>query len=681
MADILTNLSITKRQNRLEEENALQQYKTYVDGKKKQELLYQQAENNFYNELYKKADNLLSADKENIKKRSLMMQREIKNRIKEYGSRKDFFENGGLSLINKYKNDILGSEEFSLFKENKENMVKILALQADPRYADKLNEVDKRNLEKYNATGKGKITYTGMLPSLKAPDAMAYDADKNISDIDYMQYGDNYTKLQAMMEMNGWHKNPKLSDFENTLIYFRTLNISAKGKDRTKLREQEATKRAYARAKALYNKNKNKNTSSKTYVSSKMNYSLSKLNNHNFTAKKLQELADKNGGDLTKGIQQLTGDKDFRGYSMDNNLIADIGGYDEDSNYNPFTAIANNYNQLSKFVFGKNRAKLGGSRKIQGINKQAQLDAMQLGWVYSEGNKIKINPVLENDMYLSNGVKLGEGVSIDEDEYDGEYTVTGLYNAFEFGVTEGKRKEGKASQHQLYMEFFDDKNNPLKENNKRFADGLGNSTAKSVYVLGLKDDKGNVFYKKIPYESKIVRSAIMSATPELNVSEVDKQDTKEVQLTRYANQLTDVQKQQMQNNIEYAEQTAFNNPIFANHLKEYDKPGTDSWINKADLAKSATLALLELTTQGKTGEEKNTALNSLINNNAFKGLIDNSMSVQEVQDFNGTDEEFIEAVFKKAHDIEKENNTYDKEKAIQDEIIKEKWLQILSLMK
>lgn len=143
-----------------------------MDIAKKQQanMMAQELEAQQYAEIAKSAENMLAPDRVKIQQKSLELQKVIRSKLEEYGSREAFFKNGGVALIEKYKTGVLTSPETLGYFDNKKNMEQLLKIQADGK-GHLIADADKQRLENYNAgIGDGRITYSGMKSDVVIPE-------------------------------------------------------------------------------------------------------------------------------------------------------------------------------------------------------------------------------------------------------------------------------------------------------------------------------------------------------------------------------------------------------------------------------------------------------------------------------------------------------------------------------
>lgn len=229
---------------------SLQAVEQTVQKQKAESIVMQQMEAQQYEEIQKQASELLERDRANIQLKSLSLQKNIRAKIEEYGSRKAFFAAGGTALLSQYKSDLLTSDEFMLYKDNKNNMATILKIKESGKT---LNKVDEQNLINYNLGLSNKITYTGIKNTEIEIPSNEYDYGTVIPPQVILHKGSNYMKIYSNFLLDHPdQKNLKGDDLEIALQEYTLREHGAnRGLDHTndKLRLSQrdaAAKRANA---------------------------------------------------------------------------------------------------------------------------------------------------------------------------------------------------------------------------------------------------------------------------------------------------------------------------------------------------------------------------------------------------------------------------------------------------
>lgn len=220
-------------------------------------LMSQELEAKQYEEIANKATEMLEPDRIKIKAKSLEFQKTIRSKIEEYGSRKAFFENGGVALLSKYKSDILTSPATLSYTDNKKNMEQLMKIMADGK-GHLIADIDKQKLDDYNAgVGDGKISYSGMKSEVTIPEK-------------YYNYGEDVPaevilKSNYLQIYNNWLlDNPNMNalkgkDLNDELLSYTYKNHYGQGTNMLKyqsdLSEQQLAKQQRAVATAGTGKN------------------------------------------------------------------------------------------------------------------------------------------------------------------------------------------------------------------------------------------------------------------------------------------------------------------------------------------------------------------------------------------------------------------------------------------
>lgn len=199
-----------------------------------QSMLAQEMESKQYEEIAAKSAELLEPDRDKIRVRSLELQKNIRSKIEEYGSRKAFFSNGGVALLSKYKSDLLSSNETMSYVDNKKNMESLMKLKESGK-GHLISSIDLQKLNDYQqGTGDGKISYSGIKSEVEIPEKY-FDYQQDIPAGNILHYKDNYMGIYG----NWAIENPNLvglqgEDLEAQLLEYTYKNHSGMGTNETK---------------------------------------------------------------------------------------------------------------------------------------------------------------------------------------------------------------------------------------------------------------------------------------------------------------------------------------------------------------------------------------------------------------------------------------------------------------
>lgn len=237
MAKPVDRVSADEREFRMM--NELQAQKEKED---QQSLAAQELESKQYAEISEKASQLLEPDRNKIRSASLELQKKIRSKIEEYGSRKAFFAAGGASLLAQYKNDLLTSEETTSYFDNKKNMEALIRLKESGK-GHLISSIDLQNMQAYEQGIGTKITYSGMKSEIPIPEEY-FDYGVNIPAENILHYKDNYMAIYG----NWLIENPDKTeltgkDLEEQLLAYTMRNHSGRGLNEFN-RKAEAAARA-----------------------------------------------------------------------------------------------------------------------------------------------------------------------------------------------------------------------------------------------------------------------------------------------------------------------------------------------------------------------------------------------------------------------------------------------------
>ena len=222
--------------------DSMNQYKAELEKDAQDSLAAQELEAKQYAEISEKASQLLEPDRDKIRAKSIELQKMIRSKIEEYGSRKAFFAAGGAALLAKYKNDLLSSKETTSFFDNKKNMESLIKLKEAGK-GHLISSIDLQSMNNY-LEGKGdKITYSGMKSEIEIPENY-FDYGVDIPAQNILHYKDNYMGIYG----NWLIENPdkaylKGPDLEEQLLSYTMRNHSGKGLNEFN-RKAEAAARA-----------------------------------------------------------------------------------------------------------------------------------------------------------------------------------------------------------------------------------------------------------------------------------------------------------------------------------------------------------------------------------------------------------------------------------------------------
>ena len=221
--------------------DAMNQYKADVEKDAQASLAAQELEAKQYAEISEKASQLLEPDRDKIRSKSIELQKMIRSKIEEYGSRKAFFTAGGAALLAKYKNDLLSSKETTSFFDNKKNMESLIKLKEAGK-GHLISSIDLQSMNNYLEGSGDKITYGGMKSEVEIPENY-FDYGVDIPAQNILHYKDNYMGIYG----NWLIENPDKADLkgdllEEQLLSYTMRNHSGKGLNEFNRRAEAAAR-------------------------------------------------------------------------------------------------------------------------------------------------------------------------------------------------------------------------------------------------------------------------------------------------------------------------------------------------------------------------------------------------------------------------------------------------------
>lgn len=169
-----------------------------VEMKKGQEQDEQKAaliEQQYYEQIRKEADSMLTGDRKKINERSKSIQGQIRKQIKAFGgSRSKFMANGGLAMLGDYTRGVLESPEVARYKTNKTNLEQILDIKKKGM-GHLLSARDERALKEYNEHGTGDISYSGLKNEIDMPPSDSFLFGTYATPAQMLMHDENYIKI------------------------------------------------------------------------------------------------------------------------------------------------------------------------------------------------------------------------------------------------------------------------------------------------------------------------------------------------------------------------------------------------------------------------------------------------------------------------------------------------------
>lgn len=228
----LTGLTadIHKRDSAARDLNTLNSLLMLKKQKEQEEQQAQIAYQEIVGKVQEQTNMLLENDRYAINQKALKLQSDLKEKIKALGgSKRAFMQNGGMNDILQYKNDILNSEEFSRFKNNRINLERLLMVK-ERGMGHLINIKDEQSLQNYYANNGGEITYTGILNEIDV-DENAYAFGHDITPEEVLAVESNRMKIISNFESDTGEKYiPRYKD-EALKDYIKFKGYGGRGKN------------------------------------------------------------------------------------------------------------------------------------------------------------------------------------------------------------------------------------------------------------------------------------------------------------------------------------------------------------------------------------------------------------------------------------------------------------------
>ena len=596
-----------------------------VEFKKQQEAEEQQAEiayNETLAKVQEQANALLENDRLAITQKSLALQDEMKVKIKALGgTKKAFLKAGGISDLANYKKNIVDSQEFQIFKDNKINMERILMVK-EKGMGHLLNEQDLKSLQAYNTNGSGKIQYTGLLNEIKV-DVQAYELGHEITPEEVLANNQNRMSIIANYEADTQKTyNPRDRNSEHLLKeYIKLKGYGGVGRslammqERLRLKAIEASKKAQAH---------------KVTISKGLNTILKGDKFHLHSAK-FENIDPGNVGGLHLGLKK------------DDTIWESAGGKGS-------VAWSNIFNPNKHLYKLKGGATFGEAGVVTQFVKDYTKGEM------NENGEFSINPQNVLNTYDAKGVKLSNN-----DANGSDSSWEGGYVPQSFSI--GYKGIAKDNEEILLMDPVNKKGEFDNERAKELYGDKSELEANKVLLVRMKGNNSRRdFYMEVPMDNLLAKSSMMNAMSKMNeLSNASQEEIEIAQIiqgydptdpnaTEKANSdktLATINKQVDKLTVnavkQLEESEILNSETFDLLTSKYN---TDE-INRSDLIKSFLLASANV--NGKGDEES-------IKKIYDSKLIENAIEVWGLNDLMYNEHVSDQDIIKQAYDQEIEQN-------------------------
>lgn len=447
-------------------------------------LKMQEIEAAEYEKISEMSSSLLERDRNKINDKALGLQNEIRNKIREYGSKKDFYANGGLALLKGYKSDLMNSQEVSAYKENKVNLENIYKIQLAGK-GHTIAPRDIKAMQDYqNGTGD-RVTYSGMMSELDYPEEL-YNFGEDISLENILRSKDNYAKVAA----NYFIENPDMKGLPKAeldvqlLGFMKKMGYAAKGTDKDKMKYQaEMAKKMLdletekVKAAATYDEE----AGQVSYLSELRGFKSQIINKEDGTPLMATDIVGKDY------MSKLKAD----GNKMPNFIFGDN-----------LTSNGNSYKEVSKGISNLYNADYFKLASSNNLLKYSTEGISKLVGVQGEDGSYEFQMNV-NDTFKANGARI-TNKDLENDYLDGgdDWFGFGKSRTSAKGKIIGVHSAFKTANGDLITELYDKKGKPKSEKDVRDHNlAYKNQTAEMTMVVAIKDEYGAVIYKEIDIDN------------------------------------------------------------------------------------------------------------------------------------------------------------------------------------
>jgi len=566
------------------------------DAKNQQAIAQEQA---YYDQIRAQADELLAPDKKRINEKAKSIQAEIRSKIKLFGGNTSkFMSNGGMQMIGDYKNNVLNSDELAIFKQNKINLERIIDAK-NKNLGHRLTPQDQMSLEQYEKTGRGEITYSGLMNEIEIPESNLFDYGTQISPLDIVMTGSNKMKLLNNYMLENPDKEPPNPETKEGMLalvsYAHTKGYGGRGSNISKM-QYAGYGRGNNNTPKTPKEDKEVTWSGTlaTVMSSKAQVSIDNINDSSFGNEGL--------------LDALIGDNFVTNWNVKAtqnpsvlNFIGDRIGLDADNGY-----------------------RLRGARKVSD-RLTVPLWESAFGNQYEiEGNKIK-------GLEINSGMRAfkADGSKVDEDVSSGTYQMMGTALAWETIDSEGNPRlvvDGVSEEGKLDV----DRTNDLYKTDE----GANRPTGTPTMVIMVKD-KDNYYdddyYIQIPYGDATSQMFVRDKLGEMNnITKISDEQIQNQGIVNQAEMEASATVDGVINKEIDLNPREFNSPLFELQNNNYNQKSSSNMRNS--LRKGFYLA-----SQDMFG----TDLGSAIEEDKFNELVESLGLLQDMRDTRISDTQLL----------------------------------------
>jgi hypothetical protein len=497
-----------------------------MEQKKQAEMQSQQMEAAAFDEMYKSTDQLLEKDRKRINKKILLSQNQLRDQIGEAGgSRKDFFEKGGISALNNIKNSIIRSDENIRYQENKKNLTNIRLAEKDGLGA-RLIPKDRQSVEDYyNNPDGATITYSGMMSDVEIPPSNAFNVGTQIHPEYVASYKGNMTKILGNYQMMYPERivpDPLTRDGLDVINRYVTQmgwgGVGTREPRVPKTTTGSTTDKRTAAQRDMEDK-VTYNNNYRTWISDTGQQSVDDVVS---AEKEGGFIGKRKKGDAENGIPS---DKMTTAMARKkSDLIVEDNGLNKDG-FEAIDLVLWPWVRDAWSDIADSQVQLKDSYNVYEANTGAVVKAVlsseeENGFGYKMDGRYVLDYEPKGDVYTSRGIRVGS-TKLD-DEYKGKYEVLGVKTAWEMTAGDGNDPDKSA----LMINVMQgggirgtDGTVDQKATDKIDAGYKGDNpggTAKLATVIALKNENGDTFYHKIDLDDDALNTKLSGMMAENN---------------------------------------------------------------------------------------------------------------------------------------------------------------------
>lgn len=612
--------SINDRQMANQELAVLGQMEQNQQADQDKEMQAQIMQDQMYSKMYEQADGLLGKDRKRINNQIRNAQNQVKGALDKYGADKSkFMANGGMSLMSGLQTDILHSDEAERYKQNKENLARIMEMQ-EKGLGHLISPNDLQTVEDYHTNDDGAtISYSGVMSEVEIPhDKFALDEEINPYFImnhssNMMKILGNYAKVypdRPEPEM-GPDGRPTRRGTAQIVAFMNKMGYGGMGQSAALMQKKMAQQTAQAKAAKA-----EEPTTTVLGTMNQMDRRFQGLKASDVTPEYMENFMQ--GDDAALFRDMLGENNNYKARARDFALS------DTD-------AVGEVVDWFSQDMIG-----LRGSKHL--AIPPGELNGMMevmLNSKKSENGSFE-NLQVTGDMYGSDGTQIKNSKRFGSNDYGTTFKPLGVVTAFESSVQDG----GNGSKNVLLTNAYnDDGSIDKKATDKRFQ---GDGPARLAYYVALQGEDDDIVYKKMDISKSSVMSALRQSYKSNDISDQVKEEKQNDQYRLEVEKMTQDQQFEYEDYKAKAN-TVFKEPMFEQESAKYYQSGSGGQVNRSDMMRAFYMAYESegakiANADPVKGKER---LTKAIDAEAFSNYMTEAGLTNDLKDFNQHPEELI----------------------------------------